>query len=192
MKSPFIVRKLRVTDSHNLGKFFLSLSKVSKTTFQPHPLTTVFAKKIASNSNSQYKLRLVLIENKSNNIIGYSFSHKYMLFPKKAYFGIAILDAFQGQGLGTTLLKETLRFSKDQGISVLYLNVFASNKAGLALYEKVGFEVCPPPPLSSIQTVFELLFNGTLYSTLFTLFMPRKSHSHKNPGKVVWMRKLLV
>ncbi len=43
------------------------------------------------------------------------------------------------QGLGTALLRETLRIARENGARHLFLEVRPSNRAGITLYEKSGF-----------------------------------------------------
>jgi ribosomal protein S18 acetylase RimI-like enzyme len=76
-------------------------------------------------------------EDPSQNIIGTS----WMTFDGRRlhlhHFGID--PAFQGQGLATELLRESLRFVKEKGYQVK-LEVHRSNTVAVELYRKAGFE----------------------------------------------------
>lgn len=54
---------------------------------------------------------------------------------------IGILQAYAGQGIGTRLFVEMERWARAQGLHRLALSVMAHNAAGLALYQKMGFEM---------------------------------------------------
>lgn len=56
--------------------------------------------------------------------------------------GMAVRDDWQGKGIGTALLEAALELADNWlGLTRLELTVFTDNKAGIALYEKFGFEV---------------------------------------------------
>lgn len=57
--------------------------------------------------------------------------------------GIGLLEPYRGQGWGGKLLREVLRatFQEDTTISRVELDVFASNRAAIKLYEKNGFVI---------------------------------------------------
>lgn len=59
----------------------------------------------------------------------------------RATFGIALLKSAWGQGLGTEILSELIRFSKEAGYEQLELEVVSSNIAAIGLYKKLGFSV---------------------------------------------------
>ena len=57
-----------------------------------------------------------------------------------AGFGMAVHDAFQGQGVGSALMAAMLDLADNcLGIRRLELQVYADNTAGVRLYEKFGF-----------------------------------------------------
>lgn len=58
-----------------------------------------------------------------------------------ADLGMGVHDDFQGRGVGTALMAAALHYA-DQWLNLrrVELTVFADNAAGLALYEKFGFE----------------------------------------------------
>lgn len=53
--------------------------------------------------------------------------------------GIAVLDGYRGVGLGRRLMSGALRAAKGIGLELVELQVFATNEAAIALYEKMGF-----------------------------------------------------
>ena len=53
--------------------------------------------------------------------------------------GIAILKTARGIGLGKVLMDSILQLSKQAGLKIIILDMFATNKVARSLYEKVGF-----------------------------------------------------
>ena len=58
----------------------------------------------------------------------------------RAEFGISILSAYWGLGLGKALAGACIQCAKDAGYVQLELNVAADNERALALYKRLGFE----------------------------------------------------
>ncbi|ASL42813.1 Putative phosphinothricin acetyltransferase YwnH [Burkholderia sp. AD24] len=57
-------------------------------------------------------------------------------------FSISVHDAWHGRGIGRRLMVELLDLADNWlGLRRLELNVFADNRAALALYHKFGFEI---------------------------------------------------
>jgi ribosomal-protein-alanine N-acetyltransferase len=85
----------------------------------------------------------VYIIRKDKEIVGLI---QYMLDwtnPQQAYlFGISIDAACRGQGMGTELLRESLKALAEEGIKEVELTVAPDNVGAVALYEKrFGFFV---------------------------------------------------
>jgi RimJ/RimL family protein N-acetyltransferase len=66
------------------------------------------------------------------------------LVPDEEAFELAIfvLQAFQQAGIGTQLVNALLGYGAAQDVSKVWLTVERWNHAAVALYEKVGFEMC--------------------------------------------------
>ncbi|MBT2683402.1 GNAT family N-acetyltransferase [Bacillus sp. ISL-37] len=58
-----------------------------------------------------------------------------------AYLVIGIMSGFRGSGIGTRLFEELFSWGKEVRIHRLELTVMTENKAGIALYRKMGFEI---------------------------------------------------
>ncbi len=57
--------------------------------------------------------------------------------------GMGIHSQWQNQGVGTLLLQNILDWSKEsQILKTIWLEVYASNSSGIALYKKLGFKKC--------------------------------------------------
>lgn len=60
---------------------------------------------------------------------------------KATIYDFAILPAFQGQGLGSIVLKQAINLCLIKGIELIELDVESENKNAVKLYEKSGFDV---------------------------------------------------
>jgi RimJ/RimL family protein N-acetyltransferase len=58
-----------------------------------------------------------------------------------AYLVIGIKEDHRGNGVGTKLFEELFSWGKEIQLHRLELTVMTENKAGIALYEKMGFEI---------------------------------------------------
>lgn len=54
--------------------------------------------------------------------------------------GMGLLPEFRGRGIGTLLLKETIRQAREFGLEKVELHVYTTNENAIALYKKFGFE----------------------------------------------------
>ena len=58
-----------------------------------------------------------------------------------SYLGFMyVAPEHRGRGINQKIIMELIQWSKDQGISDCYLDVYSDNKAAIRAYEKVGFE----------------------------------------------------
>ena len=56
--------------------------------------------------------------------------------------GMAVRDAWQGKGVGTTLVRAALELADNWlGLTRMELNVYSDNVTGIALCESFGFEI---------------------------------------------------
>ena len=60
-------------------------------------------------------------------------------FRHSAVLGMGLLPAYRGKGLGRSLLRATLDAAREAGLVRIELEVFASNRAAISLYEQHGF-----------------------------------------------------
>jgi RimJ/RimL family protein N-acetyltransferase len=61
--------------------------------------------------------------------------------PGSAEVAFAIVDEFQGQGLGTLLMRHLLTLARSGGLNTLVAEVLAENAAMLKVFEKSGVEM---------------------------------------------------
>ncbi len=81
----------------------------------------------------------VLVASTGASVTGYAA----VLFRKGArvarLYSIAVDPAARGQGVAPALIAAALRTARGRGVTCLRLEVRASNKAGLSLYDRAGF-----------------------------------------------------
>ena len=85
----------------------------------------------------------ILVAEDNGSIVGYLFAIGGN--PTRAkhavYLVVGIAESSRGQGVGTKLFTKLEEWAKEQNIHRLELTVMVHNKAGNALYEKMGFEI---------------------------------------------------
>lgn len=75
---------------------------------------------------------LLLLDNKP---IGYG----HIDFDEKYWFGICILEGYQGKGYGKKIMDYIFNHNIIKNLNEIYLSVDKSNKIAIKLYEKYGF-----------------------------------------------------
>ncbi|MFC4559797.1 GNAT family N-acetyltransferase [Virgibacillus kekensis] len=58
-----------------------------------------------------------------------------------AYLVIGVLEEYRGQGVGTALFQKLEQWAQTKNIHRLELTTVAQNNGGVALYQKMGFEI---------------------------------------------------
>ena len=57
----------------------------------------------------------------------------------RAGFGISILRAYWGKGIGTAMLRTTIDMAKTRALEQIELDVVSTNEAAIRLYRRMGF-----------------------------------------------------
>lgn len=150
-------RSLKKTDVESLGNFFTGLSENTKKLFGPHPLTVEEAEKLCRQTEFSNILRMVAL-NSNNKIVGYmvvsyplreSQLQRYENYDLKLIQGrdlcIApcVSDDYQGKGVGSCMLEETIRIAKKLKAKyiILWQGTQKSNKRAIDYYKKFGFRI---------------------------------------------------
>jgi RimJ/RimL family protein N-acetyltransferase len=87
---------------------------------------------------------------------------RYTNLGLNSHLAIAIKDKYQGKGIGTKLLTETIFFSKKNNIYRIYLTVLKSNSKACRLYFKAGFKVVDQIQDNRIIIMEKILHNPSL------------------------------
>jgi RimJ/RimL family protein N-acetyltransferase len=86
---------------------------------------------------NQVALVAVIDGSDENTIIG---GGRYIVTqPETAELAFAIVDEYQGQGVGTALLRHLVLIARDSGLQHLVAEVLPENVAMLTLFRKFGF-----------------------------------------------------
>lgn len=119
-----------------------------------------FKKMIRDDTESPHNLFLVVEAHKK--IVGFSRCEGNNLkrTSHKAEFGVCILKEYWGYGMGSNLLKESIRWADSTGIKKMILNVLETNDKAIMLCQKYGFEV------EGILKKDKLLSDGNYYHTI--------------------------
>jgi GNAT superfamily N-acetyltransferase len=80
----------------------------------------------------------LLDESGKNTIIG--AGRNVVTHPGAAEVAFAIIDEYQGQGIGTALLRHLVIIARESGIQRLVAEVLPENVSMLAMFRKCGFE----------------------------------------------------
>lgn len=97
---------------------------------------------------------LFLVAENQGEIIGFA-NFSVLKDVRKVELGaIYLYKEYQGQGVGTALLKEGIRHLKD--VKKIYINVEKENQTGISFYKSKGFE---------IETEYDDVFNGHTLKT---------------------------
>jgi RimJ/RimL family protein N-acetyltransferase len=88
-------------------------------------------------------LVIVVDENGEEAIIG---GGRYVVVkPGQAEVAFAVIDEYQGQGLGAALMRELAAIARQSGLSELIAEVLARNSAMLKVFEKSGLRMTRNP-----------------------------------------------
>ena len=67
-------------------------------------------------------------------------------FRHRVSLGIALYQKYTGMGIGKAMMETAIRLAKEMGYEQLELEVVADNERAIALYRKMGFEICGTTP----------------------------------------------
>jgi ribosomal protein S18 acetylase RimI-like enzyme len=63
-----------------------------------------------------------------------------MRVPRRtAEFGIGVLEAWRGSGIGSALIERAEAWARSEGLDMLVLDVAAENEAARSLYLRLGY-----------------------------------------------------
>jgi diamine N-acetyltransferase len=111
------------------------------------------------------QLRMMIVELKTNRILGAIDLFDYDYYHKRAGIGILIANAAdRGRGFGKESLRLTIRYAFEHiGLKQLYCNILTSNASSIRLFESNGFT------LVGIKKSWIRAENGFLDEALYQL-----------------------
>lgn len=88
--------------------------------------------------SSGYVVRKILIKRK---VVGFYVAHNLPRIQESTLMDICVLPSYQGKGIGGLLIQDMLALLKQDNICTIFLEVRASNKPAIALYENYNFVI---------------------------------------------------
>ena len=144
--SEYLIRPIRPEDEPAMIRFHETLSE---TTVQLRYFTPMSLSARTQHSRLvqicfiDYDRTMVLVaedETKDENTVAGVVRLKKIPNTTTAEFGIIVSDPYQGQGIGTELLRRIIELGKAEGITLITAEALAYNEGMLALFRRLGFE----------------------------------------------------
>ena len=131
-------------DTEMLWEMFSTLSRESLE-YLIHPITKERVEGWTSNIDysKHLPIRAIVQEDGKARIVGtasLSF-HSEESTKHKAELGVTVHDDYQGQGLGTIIIKHLLQIAQEKRLKKIYLRVGTSNHRAIHVYKKCGFTI---------------------------------------------------
>lgn len=119
-----------------------------------------FERLIQQDTESDHNLFLVAEVN--GRLVGFSRCEGSPLkrMSHKVEFGVGVLKAYWGYGIGQHLLKESIEWADANGFKKVTLTVLETNEKAIYLYKKYGFEV------EGVLKYDKFLSDGKYYHTI--------------------------
>jgi RimJ/RimL family protein N-acetyltransferase len=129
---PFTVRPASIADARPMAELFAAVAEertgiASEPPIDVEQRTAQFTASIASS----------MVAVAGGQVVG--MIHTDVTRYGVGELGMLVDREWRGRGVGTALIQATIAWAADQGLHKLSLEVFAQNKAGIALYRKCGF-----------------------------------------------------
>jgi acetyltransferase len=158
--SAYTVRPLRWSDGENLKRLLSSLSEESRFMRFLSNLKEFTPKQLARLTQIDYHrdmaLAAVIEHDGKESLIGVA---RYMLLPNSssAEFALVVQDAYQGQGIGSTLMASLFDVAKDQQLKEIEGVVLGKNTQMLELMERLGFAITTDADDPTLRRVIKTL-----------------------------------
>ena len=82
---------------------------------------------------------------------------RYIVFePGRAEMAFVVIDAWQGQGVGSILMRHLVKIAGDAGLKELTAEVLPENKAMITVFGKFGFKPGSRRDLQTVHLVLKL------------------------------------
>jgi RimJ/RimL family protein N-acetyltransferase len=140
---PILIRALRPDDQADM------LAAIDRTSIQSLQRRFFVAKRGFSEKEQDFFMHIDFInhvalvteieENGRSAIVG---GGRYVVVqPGQAELAFVVIDAYQGQGIGTMLMRHLLVIARKAGLSELTAEVLSDNAAMLGVFARFGFAV---------------------------------------------------
>ena len=96
-----------------------------------------FIEKFRNNKNN-----LMLVALEGDRVVANASIERNRIkrYSHRAELSITVLREYWGRGIGKSLVEMLLKFAKDSGVDLVYLDVRADNARAISLYKRFGFK----------------------------------------------------
>jgi L-phenylalanine/L-methionine N-acetyltransferase len=137
-----VIRRMEPGDAEGVALCFRSRSTAAGTLQNPYPSVADWQKRLSGNDPQRHYAFVAL---DGTHIVGHAGLHQASPNPRRAHawsVGIALVDEWQGRGLGTRLMQTLIDLADNWlGALRLELTVYCDNARAIALYERFGFVI---------------------------------------------------
>jgi putative acetyltransferase len=135
------VRHSEPEDYEALHRIFSGPRAIAGTLQLPLPPAQRWRKRLAEHSEDLHSL-VACVDGEVVGSLGLETTSTRWRMRHTGRIGMAVRDDWQGKGVGTALMEAALDLADNWlNLTRIELHVFVDNAAGIALYEKFGFEV---------------------------------------------------
>ena len=135
------VRRTEPGDYEALHRIISGPKAIAGTSQLPLPSAEKWRKRLSEPSEDQHSLVACVDGEVVGNLGLETYSTRWRM-RHTGRIGMAVRDDWQGQGVGTALMEAALDLADNWlNLTRIELHVYVDNAAGIALYEKFGFEV---------------------------------------------------
>lgn len=139
-----IIRHAEPYDAEQLVKLIKEVEKSNFMLYEPgeRQLTLCQQKKRIESMRDE-KTSTIFVADDHGMLVGYLvvIGGNPNRAQHSVYLVIGVVESYRGTGVGSKLFKKLEEWAKAKHIHRLELTVMAHNKAGIALYQKMGFEI---------------------------------------------------
>jgi L-phenylalanine/L-methionine N-acetyltransferase len=136
-----IVRHSEPEDYEALHRIMSGPRAVAGTLQLPLPPAQKWRKRLSEPSEDQHSL-VACVDGEVVGSLGLETNSTRWRMRHTGRIGMAVRDDWQGKGVGTALMEAVLDLADNWlNLTRIELHVYVDNAAGIALYEKFGFEV---------------------------------------------------
>jgi L-phenylalanine/L-methionine N-acetyltransferase len=135
------IRRAEPSDYEALYKIYTCPKVVLGTLQLPFPSLEGWRKRLAEPEEGKFRL-VAMVEEEIIGQLGLSTDPSRPRQKHVGGIGMAVHDDFQGQGVGTALLRAAIDMADNWlNLQRLELTVFVDNEPAVRLYKKCGFEI---------------------------------------------------
>lgn len=136
------IRPIRPEDEPGLARFHTTLSET--TVYQRYTEALQLSKRIAHERLTRicfidYAREISLVAEYRGNIVGVIRLDRHP--DHRAQISVVLTDEYQGQGLGTELVRRIVPIAKDLSITHIFAELLPENRVMARIFEKVGFQL---------------------------------------------------